>query len=192
MPFILSELPYKKNSLEPYLSEETIDFHYEKHHNSYVQNLNKLIKGTGKEKKSLDYLIKNESGKIFNNASQVFNHTFYWQSMSPYGGGNPVGIIKNSLNTFFGSFEKFKDDFTNVAMNHFGSGWIWLIKNMDKSISIKTTSNADSPMIQGKRLILTCDLWEHSYYIDYRNDRLNYIKNWWNIVNWNFANQNLL
>ncbi len=192
MTFMLPPLPYKYNALEPYISEETLNFHHKKHHNTYVQNLNILLSKSSINKNNIEDIIKSTSGTIFNNAAQVFNHTFYWYSMSPKGGGFPKGKIKDAINKSFGNFNIFKLKFTQVALNKFGSGWIWLIKNKSNHLIIETTTNAECPITKNKKIILTCDLWEHAYYIDYKNDRKKYIENWWNLINWNFANQNIL
>lgn len=187
----LPELPYAKNALAPHISEETLNYHYGKHHQAYVNNLNNLIKGTAKEGMSLEEIIKNSEGGIFNNAAQVFNHTFYWHSLSPEGGGDPSGKFADALIAQFGSIEKFKDEFTMKAATLFGSGWCWLVKNGDGSLEIVQTFNAGCPLTTGKKPILTCDVWEHAYYVDYRNARPQYIEAFWALVNWDFAAQNL-
>ena len=191
MSFILPPLPYEKTSLSPYISEETLRFHHEKHHNIYVLNLNALVKKNKIEKKSLEEIIKTETGSIYNNAAQIFNHTFYWYSMSPTGGGEPNGDIKRLIEINFDTFSNFKKTFTNIALSFFGSGWIWLIKDKNDSITIETTKDALCPIYDDRVLIFNCDLWEHAYYIDYRNSRLDYLNNWWNVINWDFANQNI-
>lgn len=191
--FKLKELAYSKEGLQPYISSETIEYHYNKHHKTYLDNLNSLCKQENICNETLETLIKTQSGNIFNNAAQVWNHTFYWESMAPDSGGNPIGQIANKIIKSFNSFENFKIEFKNKAMQHFGSGWIWIIQNSTTGkLEIETTSNAECPLKSGKRTILTCDLWEHAYYIDYRNLRTKYIDNWWNLVNWNFANSNLI
>ena len=187
----LPELPYAKNALEPHISAETLDYHHGKHHNAYVTKLNDGIKGTAFESMSLEEIIKNSSGGIFNNAAQVWNHTFYWSCLSPDGGGVPDGNIRTSIEGKWGSFEKFKEAISAKAVGNFGSGWTWLVKKTDGSIDIVNTDDAETPMTQGDRALLTIDVWEHAYYIDYRNARPKYIEAFWNIVNWNFVNQNL-
>lgn len=187
----LPELPYSNDALAPHISPETLDFHYGKHHQAYVTNLNNLIKGTEFENMTLEEIIKSASGGIFNNAAQVFNHTFYWNSLSPNGGGNPTGKIAEEINKNFGSFENFKETFTKTAATTFGSGWAWLVKKADGSLAIMSTSNAGTPLTDDLTPILTCDVWEHAYYIDYRNARPKYIEAFWNLVNWEFASKNL-
>ncbi len=191
MPFALPELPYSKDALAPHISNETLEFHYGKHHNAYVTNLNNLTQGKDLEKKSLEDLIKTQEGGIFNNAAQVWNHTFYWNSMSPDGGGSPSGKIGDAINASFGSFDAFREQFSKAAAGQFGSGWAWLVKSADGKVAIETTSNAGNPLRDGKSPILTCDVWEHAYYIDYRNARPKYLEAWWNLVNWEFAEKNL-
>lgn len=191
MSFTLPELPYAKNALAPHISEETLDYHHGKHHNAYVTKLNELIKGTENENKSLEDIIKSSSGGLFNNAAQVWNHTFYWHSMSPNGGGEPSGDVKDLLVEHFGSVEEFKNQFTQAGLTQFGSGWAWLVKNSDGSLEVFKTANADTPLMHDKTALLTCDVWEHAYYIDTRNSRPNYINNFWNVVNWDFIAKNL-
>jgi len=191
MTFTLPKLPYEKNALAPHISEETLEYHYGKHHQTYVTNLNNLTKGTDLSTKSLEELIKTQKGGIFNNAAQVWNHTFYWHSMSPQGGGEPTEKIADEINASFGSFEAFKDQFSKAAVGQFGSGWAWLVQDSSGKLSIETTSNAECPIQTGKTPLLTCDVWEHAYYIDYRNARPKYIEAWWNLINWDFANKNL-
>lgn len=192
MAFTLQALPYSKSALAPYISEETLDFHYGKHHQAYVNNLNALIDGKPIANKPLEEIIKTESGSIFNNAAQVWNHTFYWHSMAPKAGGRPHGAIADKIIRDFGSFEAFKDQFSKAAAGQFGSGWAWLVQNAQGQLLIETTSNAGCPITAGLKPILTCDVWEHAYYIDYRNARPKYIESWWNLVHWDFANQNLI
>jgi len=187
----LPELPYGKDALVPHISAETIEYHYGKHHKAYVDNINRLIAGTELEKMSLEEIIQKSSGGTFNNAAQVWNHTFYWNCLSPNGGGEPAGELANAINRQFGAFNEFKEKFTNAAVTLFGSGWAWLVKNADGSLSIETTSNAGNPLKDGKKALLTCDVWEHAYYIDYRNARAKYIDVFWNLVNWEFVAQNL-
>ena len=187
----LPELPYAKDALAPHISAETIEYHYGKHHKAYVGNINRLITGTEFEKMSLEEIIQKSSGGVFNNAAQVWNHTFYWSCLSPKGGGKPTGDLANEITKQFGSFAQFKEKLTNAAVTLFGSGWAWLVKNADGSLSIENTSNAGNPLKDGKRALLTCDVWEHAYYIDYRNARAKYIDAFWNLVNWDFVAQNL-
>lgn len=187
----LPELPYAKDALAPNISAETIEYHYGKHHQAYVDNLNKLVPGTEFENKTLEDIIKKATGGVFNNAAQVWNHTFYWNCLSPKGGGAPTGELAAAIDKAFGSFEKFKEQFTNAGMTKFGSGWAWLVKNTDGNLSIEATSNADNPMKEGKKPLLTCDVWEHAYYIDYRNARAKYIEAFWNIANWDFVASNM-
>ncbi|GAB4357093.1 MAG: superoxide dismutase [Methylohalobius sp. ZOD2] len=187
----LPALPYAMDALEPYISKETLEYHYGKHHNTYVTNLNNLVPGTEFENLSLEDIIRKASGPIFNNAAQVWNHTFYWNGLSPNGGGAPQGAIADAINKDFGSFDAFKEAFSKAAATLFGSGWAWLVKNADGKLEIVQASNAGNPMTDGKTPLLTCDVWEHAYYIDYRNARPKYVENFWNLVNWEFANQNL-
>jgi len=187
----LPALPYAKNALEPHISAETLEYHYGKHHQTYVTNLNNLIPGTEFEKLSLEEIVKKSSGGIFNNAAQIWNHTFYWNSLSPNGGGAPTGALAEAISKAFGSFEKFKEEFTKCAVTTFGSGWAWLVKNADGSLALVSTSNAGCPLTAGQTPLLTCDVWEHAYYIDYRNLRPKYVEAFWNLVNWNFAAKNL-
>jgi Fe-Mn family superoxide dismutase len=186
----LPELPYSKDALQPHISAETLEYHHGKHHNAYVTNLNNQIKGTKFEDMSLEDIIKNSEGGIFNNSAQVWNHTFFWHCMAPNKGGAPTGKIAELINKKWGSFEAFKEEFTKSAVGNFGSGWTWLIQTAD-GVEIFNTSNADTPMKHGKKAVLTLDVWEHAYYIDYRNSRPNFINAFWNLVNWDFVNQNL-
>ncbi len=190
MAFELPALPYEKNALEPHISSETLDFHYGKHHNTYVQKLNGLVEGTDLEGNSLEDIIKTSSGGVFNNAAQIWNHTFYWNSLSPNGGGEPTGAVADAINAAFGSFEDFKAKFNDMAVNNFGSSWTWLVKKADGSLDIVNTSNAGTPITEGLTPLITVDLWEHAYYIDYRNVRPDYLKGFWALVNWDFANEN--
>jgi Fe-Mn family superoxide dismutase len=187
----LPELPYPKNALEPHISAETLEYHYGKHHATYVEKLNKLIPGTEFEPASLEEIIRQASGGIFNNAAQVWNHTFYWNCMSPDGGGEPEGGLATAIDDAFGSLAAFKDSFSEAAATNFGSGWTWLTRNPEGQLEIINTGNAGNPMTQDKQPLLTCDVWEHAYYIDYRNARPRYIEAFWNIVNWDFIAQNL-
>lgn len=191
MPFNLPELPYARDALAPHISSETLDFHYGKHHQAYVTNLNKLIDGTEFANASLEDIIKKSDGGVFNNAAQVWNHTFYWHSMSPNGGGEPSGIVFDAITKAFGSVDAFKEQFTQAGATQFGSGWAWLVQNADGSLEIMKTANAGNPLTDGKTPLLTCDVWEHAYYIDTRNDRAKYISNFWNLVNWDFVASNL-
>jgi len=191
MAFELPALPYPKDALAPHISAETLDFHHGKHHKTYVDKLNGLIPGTEFEGKTLEDIIKSSSGPVFNNAAQIWNHTFYWHSLSPTGGGAPIGAVAEAINKAFGSFDKFKEDFTNSAINNFGSSWTWLVKKADGSVAIVNTSNAATPLTDASSTpILTVDLWEHAYYIDYRNARPTYLNAFWALVNWEFVNAN--
>ncbi|MCB9676651.1 MAG: superoxide dismutase [Alphaproteobacteria bacterium] len=192
MAFALPALPYSNDALAPHISAETLSFHHGKHHAGYVTKLNAAVDADASLKgKSLEDLIKTTSGGVFNNAAQVFNHTFYWNSLSPNGGGEPKGAIKAAIDRDFGSFAAFKDAFTAAAGGHFGSGWAWLVKNASGKLEIVQTHDAGCPLTSGQTPILTCDVWEHAYYIDYRNARPDYINGWWALVNWDFANANL-
>ena len=191
MAFQLPELPYAKNALEPHISAETLDYHHGKHHNTYVTKLNGLIEGTELETKSLEEIVKTSTGGVFNNAAQIWNHTFYWHCLSPNGGGEPTGALADAIISTFGSFEAFKAKFTESAINNFGSSWTWLVKKEDGTLDIINTSNAATPLTQEKVTpILTVDLWEHAYYIDYRNLRPDYMKGFWALVNWKFVANN--
>jgi Fe-Mn family superoxide dismutase len=187
----LPQLPWAKDALAPHISAETIDFHYGKHHATYVANLNKLIAGTEFAELSLGDIIKKASGGLFNNAAQVWNHSFYWNCLSPKGGGEPTGALADAITKSFGSFASFKEKLTNAAITQFGSGWAWLVKNADGSLGVEQTSNAGTPIKDGKRAILTVDVWEHAYYVDYRNARAAYVEAFWKLVHWDFASQNL-
>lgn len=190
MTFELPALPYANDALAPHISAETIEYHYGKHHQTYVTNLNNLVPGTEFEGLSLEDIVKKSSGGIFNNAAQVWNHTFYWNSLSPNGGGAPTGGLAHAIDRTFGSFEKFKEEFTKTAVTTFGSGWAWLVKNPNGSLELVSTSNAGCPLTAGQTPILTCDVWEHAYYIDFRNLRPKYLEAFWALVNWEFANAN--
>jgi len=191
MAFELPELPYSKDALDPHISARTLDFHHGKHHNAYVTKLNAMTEGTDKASKSLEDLIKSESGGLFNQAAQTWNHTFYWHSLSPNGGGEPSGPIADAIKSDLGGFEAFKEKFSAEAAGHFGSGWAWLVRNASGKLEVVSTHDAGNPMTDGHTPILTCDVWEHAYYLDYQNARPKYIEAWWNLVNWDFANQNL-
>ena len=187
----LPPLPFAKDALEPVISAETLDYPYGKHHQAYVNNLNKLIVGTEFEDMPLEDIIRKSSGGIFNNAAQVFNHTFYWHCLAPEAGGEPTGKLAEAIDQAFGSFESFKEKFSATAATTFGSGWAWLVKNDDGKLEIISTSNAGTPLTEGKKPLLTCDVWEHAYYIDYRNARPSYIEKFWELVNWDFVASNL-
>jgi len=187
----LPNLPYDMNALAPHISAETLEYHYGKHHKTYVDNLNKLITDTEFADMSLEDVIKKSSGGMFNNAAQIWNHTFYWYCLSPDGGGAPKGALAQAIDKAFGSFDEFKQKFTTAAVTTFGSGWAWLVKNADGSLAIQSTSNAATPLTEGKTPLLTCDVWEHAYYIDYRNKRPDYVGAFWNLVNWHYVNEQL-
>lgn len=186
----LPELPYPKNALAPIISEETIEFHYGKHHQTYVTNLNNLIKGTEFENAQLEDIIRKSSGGIFNNAAQVWNHTFYWNCLAPNAGGEPGGKLAAAIQKAFGSFANFQEKFTASAVGNFGSGWTWLVKTADGSVEIVNTSNAGCPLKDGVKPLLTVDVWEHAYYIDFRNARPKYVESFWKLVNWKFVEKN--
>ncbi|MGE8518690.1 MAG: superoxide dismutase [Fe] [Alcaligenes faecalis] len=191
MAFTLPALPYELNALEPHISKETLEFHYGKHHQAYVTNLNNLVAGTEFENASLEDVVKKSSGGVFNNAAQVWNHTFYWNSLSPNGGGAPTGKVADAINAKWGSFDAFKEAFTKSAVGNFGSGWTWLVKKADGSLDIVNTSNAGTTLTSDDVALITCDVWEHAYYIDYRNARPKYLEIFWNLVNWDFVAKNL-
>lgn len=190
MAFELPALPFEKNALEPHISAETLEYHYGKHHQAYVTKLNDLTDGTADANKSLEEIIKSSSGGLFNQAAQVWNHTFYWHCLSPNGGGEPSGALGEAISAKFGSFDKFKDEFNTKAAGNFGSGWTWLIKTDDGGVDIVNTDDADTPIAHGQTPILTIDVWEHAYYIDYRNARPKYLEAVWNVINWDFVAQN--
>ena len=190
MAIELPPLPYELNALEPHISRETLEYHYGKHHQAYVTNLNNLLPGSGFEGLSLEEIVKKASGGIFNNAAQVWNHTFYWHCLSPTGGGEPKGPLADLIQSTFGSFRDFQEQFSKTAISTFGSGWAWLVKNADKKLEIISTSNAGTPMVENKKALLTCDVWEHAYYIDYRNARPKYVETFWKLVNWDFVVKN--
>ncbi|MFK0571278.1 superoxide dismutase [Fe] [Endozoicomonas sp.] len=190
MAFQLPELPYARDALVPHISEETLDYHYGKHHKTYVVKLNGLVEGTELENKSLEEIIKTSEGGIFNNAAQIWNHTFYWHCLSPNGGGKPSGELAAAIDKAFGSFDDFVARFSDMAVNNFGSSWTWLVKNTDGSLEIVNTSNAGTPLTGDQKPLLTCDLWEHAYYIDYRNVRPDYLKAFWALANWEFVAEN--
>ena len=188
MAIELPPLPYAKDALAPHISAETLEFHHDKHHQAYVTNTNNLIKGTELEDAPLEEIVKKSSGGLFNNAAQVWNHTFYWNSLSPRGGGDPGGKLADAIKRSFGGFAQFKEEFNKIAVGTFGSGWAWLVQRPDGSLGIVSTSNAATPITGADRPLLTCDVWEHAYYIDYRNARAKYVEAYWNVVNWDFAN----
>jgi Fe-Mn family superoxide dismutase len=191
MAFTLPELPYSKDALAPHISAETLDFHHGKHHQKYVDTLNEIVAGDSSlSGKSLEDLVRTTQGKTFNQAAQVWNHTFYWHSLSPSGGGEPSGKAADAIKASFGSFSDFKEQFTKVAAGHFASGWAWVVKDGDK-LAIVDTHDADTPLRTGKKPVLTCDVWEHAYYIDYRNARPKYLEAYWNLVNWDHFAKNL-
>ena len=191
MAHTLPDLPYAKNALEPHISQETLEYHYGKHHNTYVEKLNGLIKDTEWADASLEDIVRGSSGGVFNNAAQVWNHTFYWHCLSPNGGGAPSGKLAKAIDDAFGSFDKFKAEFSDKAVTLFGSGWAWLVKKPDGKLAIVQTGNAETPLTGDSKPLMTCDVWEHAYYIDYRNARPKYLEAFWNLVNWDFVASNL-
>ena len=186
----LPALPYAKDALQPHISAETLEYHHGKHHQAYVTNLNNLIANTEFADLSLEDIIKKSSGGIFNNAAQVWNHTFYWNCLSPNGGGAPTGALAEAIQAKWGSFDAFKDAFSKAAVGTFGSGWAWLVKTPAGELDIVSTSNAATPMTSGQKALMTCDVWEHAYYVDYRNARPKYVEAFWNLVNWQFVSAN--
>ncbi len=186
----LMELPYEQTALEPYISAETISYHYGKHHAGYVNKLNSLIEGTEYEDKPLDYIVQYAHDAIFNNAAQIYNHDFYWKGLKN-GSTAPSVEFLGLIERDFGSIKAFEDAFLAAATAFFGSGWVWLIVSNEKKLEIKMTSNADTPIRHGDTPLLTCDVWEHAYYIDHRNARASYLSNWWKLINWNFVSENL-
>jgi len=187
MAIELPPLPYAKDALAPNISAETLEFHHGKHHQTYVTNTNNLIKGTELEGAALEEIVRKSSGGLFNNSAQVFNHNFYWNSLSPKGGGEPSGKLADAIKRSFGGFAQFKEEFNKIAVGTFGSGWAWLVQRPDGSLGIVSTSNAATPITGQDRPLLTCDVWEHAYYIDYRNARAKYVEAYWNVANWDFA-----
>jgi superoxide dismutase, Fe-Mn family len=187
MAIELPALPYDRTALEPHISAETIDFHYGKHHQAYVTNLNNMIPGTEFENADLETIVRKSQGGMFNNAAQVWNHTFYWNCLAPNAGGEPSGKLADAINTAFGSFAGFKEAFTKTAIGTFGSGWAWLVQRPDGSLALVSTPNAATPLTGEDTALLTCDVWEHAYYVDYRNARPKYVEAFWNLVNWNFV-----
>ena len=190
MAFTLPPLPYEMNALEPHISKETLEYHYGKHHQTYVNNLNNMIAGTEFESASLEEIVRKSSGGLFNNAAQVWNHTFYWNCLSPNGGGAADGAVADAINAKWGGFDAFKEEFNKKAAGNFGSGWTWLVKKSDGSVDIVNTDDAETPLTTSDIPLLTCDVWEHAYYIGYRNARPKYLENFWNLVNWKFVNEN--
>ena len=190
MEHTLPPLPYAIDALAPAYSQETLEFHHGKHHNAYVVNLNNLQKGTEFETMSLEDIIKKSSGGIYNNSAQIWNHTFFWNCMAPNAGGAPTGAVAEMINAKWGSFDKFKEEFQKSAVGNFGSGWTWLVQK-DGGVDIVNTSNAGTPLVGADKPLLTCDVWEHAYYIDYRNARPKFVEGFWNLVNWDFVNSNL-
>jgi len=186
----LPALPYAMDALAPHISKETLEFHYGKHHNAYVTNLNNLIECTDFAGASLEETVRSATGGMFNNAAQIWNHTFYWHCLSPNGGGAPTGELADAIDKAFGSYDAFKEEFTKKAVTLFGSGWAWLVRREDGSVAIEQTSNADTPLTGADTPLLTCDVWEHAYYVDYRNARPAYLDAFWSLVNWDFASDN--
>jgi superoxide dismutase, Fe-Mn family len=186
----LPPLPYATDALAPHMSKETLEFHHGKHHRAYVNKTNELIQGSQFENASLEEIVRQSSGALFNNAAQAWNHAFFWQCLSPNGGGKPAGDVAKIITSSFGSFSGFRDHFTSAAEGRFGSGWAWLVRKDGGSLEVLSTANAETPMRSGRLPLLTCDVWEHAYYIDYRNSRPDYIKAFWNLVNWEFVNRN--
>lgn len=188
----LPPLPYAQDALAPVISAETLSFHYGKHHKAYVDNLNKMIEGTEFADMPLEEIIRKSQGGMFNNAAQVWNHTFYWHCLKPNGGGTPAGKLGKAIDAAFGSFAKFREEFSTAAATQFGSGWAWLVRDAQGKLKVAKTANADTPLAHGQTPLLTIDVWEHAYYIDYRNDRPKYIDTFLNhLVNWEFVEKNL-
>ena len=186
----LLALPYERDALEPYISRETLDYHYGKHHQAYVSKLNAALEDSEHANAPLEAVVRDSAGGIFDNAAQVWNHSFYWHSMSPSGGGEPGKALATRLTADFGSVAAFVEQFSAAALGQFGSGWAWLVQRPDGTLAITTTANADTPLVGPDTPLLTCDVWEHAYYIDRRNDRAAYLDAWWNVVNWAFAEAN--
>ncbi|MCE7031791.1 superoxide dismutase [Fe] [Lysobacter sp. GX 14042] len=191
MAFELPPLPYDRAALEPHISAETLDYHHGKHHKAYVDNLNKMVEGTEFAGMDLVEVVRKSQGGIFNNAAQTWNHTFFWNCMSPNGGGQPTGALAEAINKAFGDFETFKQQFTDTAIKTFGSGWAWLVQRPDGALALVSTSNANTPLTSEDTPLLTCDVWEHAYYIDYRNARPKFVEAFWNVVNWDFVASNV-
>jgi Fe-Mn family superoxide dismutase len=191
MAIELPPLPFERTALEPHISGETIDYHYGKHHKAYVDNLNKMIPGTPFESMSLEEIVRKAQGGMFNNAAQVWNHSFYWNCLRPGAGGEPSGKLADAITKAFGSFDAFKEQFSDLAVKTFGSGWAWLVQRPDGALALVSTSNAATPLTGEDTALLTCDVWEHAYYIDYRNARPKYVEAFWSLVNWEFAASNM-
>ena len=191
MAIELPPLPWARDALAPHISAETIDYHYGKHHQTYVTNVNNQIKGTEFENADLVTIVKKSQGGLFNNAAQVWNHTFYWNCLSPKGGNEPTGKLADAIKKAFGDFAKFKEEFTKTAIGTFGSGWAWLVQRADGSVGLVSTSNAATPLTGTDVPLLTCDVWEHAYYIDYRNARPKYLEAFWNLANFEFASSQM-
>jgi Fe-Mn family superoxide dismutase len=186
----LPALPYGMDALAPHISRETLEFHYGKHHRAYVNKLNELVKNSAFEGMALAGLVKKSTGPIFNNAAQVWNHSFYWNCLSPKGGGKPAGRLAAAIDAAFGSFDQFVSQFKNSALGKFGSGWTWLVQSGDGTLTIRNSDDADNPLRWDQTPLLVCDVWEHAYYIDYRNERTKYIEAFWHLVNWDFVTGN--
>ncbi|HEY4560460.1 MAG TPA: Fe-Mn family superoxide dismutase [Lysobacter sp.] len=191
MAIELPPLPYDRAALEPHMSAETLDFHYGKHHKTYVDNANKMIEGTEFADMPLVDIIRRSQGALFNNVAQVWNHTFFWNCMKPNGGGEPTGKLMDAINLAFGDFATFKEEFAKTCIGTFGSGWGWLVQRPDGSLALVSTSNANTPIAGEDTPLLTCDVWEHAYYIDYRNARPKFVEAFWNLVNWDFVASNM-
>lgn len=192
MSLVLPPLPYERSALAPYISAETLDYHYGKHHQGYVNNLNQMLPGSEFVNESLEAIVRNApKGPLFNNAAQIWNHSFYWECLIPNGSGEPTGALSKEIERHFGDFLTFKQQFTDSAIKNFGSGWTWLVRTLDNQLAIRNTSNADCPLTTEETALLTVDIWEHAYYIDYRNARPDYLKAFWSLVNWDFVNRNL-
>ena len=191
MAIELPPLPYDRAALEPHMSAETLDFHYGKHHKAYVDNANKMIEGTEFAEMPLVDIIRRSQGALFNNVAQVWNHTFFWNCMKPNGGGEPTGKLLDAINLAFGDFATFKEEFAKTCVGTFGSGWGWLVQRQDGSLALVSTSNANTPIAGDDTPLLTCDVWEHAYYIDYRNARPKFVEAFWNLVNWDFVASNM-
>ena len=192
MAIELPALPYDRTALEPHISAETLDYHHGKHHKAYVDNLNRLIEGTAFDGMALEEIVRQAQGAMFNNAAQAWNHGFYWRCLKPSGGGAPDGELAERINTGFGDFARFKDEFGRLAVANFGSGWTWLVQRADGSLGIVSTPNAVTPLTGSDTPLLVIDVWEHAYYIDYRNARAKYVESFWNLVDWDFVASNLV